>query len=88
LTVAQQIAEALHNRGTNMITYKAKSGKMQYKPSLEELEEMDKNQQGFCLACGEIYDGVEPDARRYDCEACGNSKVYGAAELALLGICY
>jgi hypothetical protein len=23
---------------------------------------------GFCVACGEETDGVEPDARRYTCE--------------------
>ena len=26
---------------------------------------------GFCLACGEEAMGVEPDARRYECESCG-----------------
>jgi hypothetical protein len=36
---------------------------------------------GFCLACGaEVY-GVEPDARRYECESCGERQVYGAQEL-------
>jgi hypothetical protein len=39
---------------------------------------------GFCLACGEDADGVEPDARRYECECCGQHQVYGAQELALL----
>jgi predicted RNA-binding Zn-ribbon protein involved in translation (DUF1610 family) len=39
---------------------------------------------GFCLACGaEAYD-VEPDARRYTCEECGERKVYGAEELLLM----
>ena len=39
---------------------------------------------GFCLACGaEAYD-VEPDARGYECEACGKPKVYGAQELLFM----
>ena len=40
---------------------------------------------GFCIACGEEADGVEPDARNYPCEACGKRKVYGAPELVLMG---
>ena len=40
---------------------------------------------GFCLACGEEADGCEPDARRYECEACGEKRVYGAEELAIMG---
>ena len=71
-----------------MKTYMARSGKTQYKPSLEELEELQENQSGFCLACGETQDGVEPDARRYTCEACGAPKVYGAEELCLRGLFY
>lgn len=39
---------------------------------------------GFCLACGIDVEGVEPDARRYPCEACGEPQVYGAEELAIM----
>jgi len=39
---------------------------------------------GFCLACGEQASGVEPDAREYQCESCGQRKVYGAEELLLM----
>ncbi len=39
---------------------------------------------GFCLACGEDADGVEPDAREYECESCGERQVYGAAELLIM----
>lgn len=35
---------------------------------------------GFCLACGATAYEVEPDARGYECEACGAPKVYGAEE--------
>ena len=38
---------------------------------------------GFCLACGEQADGVEPDARNYVCESCGARKVFGAEELLI-----
>jgi len=36
---------------------------------------------GFCVACGEETSGVEPDARKYRCESCGKSAVYGAEEI-------
>jgi hypothetical protein len=39
---------------------------------------------GFCLACGAQAEGVEPDARREECEQCGACKVYGAQELLLM----
>lgn len=39
---------------------------------------------GFCIACGAYHDGVEPDARKYECEECGESKVYGAEEILLM----
>ena len=39
---------------------------------------------GLCVACGAEADGVEPDARRYTCEACGESAVYGAEELLMM----
>ena len=41
---------------------------------------------GICLACGADVDGVEPDARGYECEVCGESYVYGAEELLIMGV--
>lgn len=38
---------------------------------------------GFCILCGEDAEGVEPDARRYACEACGEPGVYGAEDLLI-----
>lgn len=38
---------------------------------------------GFCVACGEEAEGVEPDARNYRCDCCGASKVFGAEELLI-----
>ncbi len=39
---------------------------------------------GFCLACGSEAYNVEPDARKYVYETCGERKVYGAEELLLM----
>ena len=38
---------------------------------------------GFCTDCGQEAMGVEPDARKYECESCGERCVYGAQELLL-----
>ena len=38
---------------------------------------------GFCLACGAEAEGCEPDAQQYVCESCGESAVYGAAEILI-----
>lgn len=40
---------------------------------------------GFCIACGNEQHGCEPDAREYECEACGERKVFGAEELIIMG---
>jgi hypothetical protein len=39
---------------------------------------------GFCMACGAEAYGVEPDARKYECEECGAFKVYGAEEVLMM----
>ena len=71
-----------------MIEYKAKNGAVQFKPELGKdiHEEHFDDNIGWCLACGEMAEGVEPDATRYECEGCGARKVYGLAELALMGL--
>ena len=38
---------------------------------------------GICVRCGQEQEGVEPDARKYECESCGANSVYGAEELLL-----
>lgn len=60
------------------------TGKLPNPNRLMEMIESDENA-GFCLACGEEADSIEPDAREYECESCGESKVYGAEELLLMG---
>lgn len=48
-----------------------------------ESEMMSLDNPGFCILCGCAVEGVEPDARKYECEACGSKCVYGAQELLL-----
>jgi predicted RNA-binding Zn-ribbon protein involved in translation (DUF1610 family) len=50
---------------------------------LIELAQADNNE-GLCMACGEVAECVEPDARKYECESCGEKKVYGAQEGLLM----
>lgn len=45
--------------------------------------ERDENT-GICLGCGNTQEGVEPDARRYTCESCGQDKVFGAEEILVM----
>lgn len=69
-----------------MKAYTTKTGVTQYKPALDALMhavERDDNT-GFCLACGEEQGGIEPDASRAHCEACGAMKVFGAEELMMM----
>jgi hypothetical protein len=61
-----------------------------FKEALEsegELELHMEEYDGLCLACGEWSGGgCEPDARNYECEACGARAVYGTEEcLMMLG---
>ena len=46
--------------------------------------EAGEDSMGFCLACGDEAYGVEPDARGYKCESCGQRRVYGAEELIFM----
>ena len=39
---------------------------------------------GFCLTCGDEAYQVEPDARKYKCESCGEYTVYGIDELLIM----
>lgn len=47
-----------------------------------EAIEQDDNV-GFCKSCGSEQHYCEPDARNYECEACGAMEVFGAEELLL-----
>jgi len=39
---------------------------------------------GFCRKCGAEHCCIEPDARKYKCEECGELAVYGAEELLIM----
>ena len=53
--------------------------------TLEDIQAADDDQAGFCLHCGNMQFNCEPDARNYKCEACGERRVFGAAELVFMG---
>lgn len=72
-----------------MKQYKSRSGELLYKPSFKQLEKIiNSDSKGFCLACGKIAHGVEPDARKYNCKLCDRNKVYGGEELMVMGLYY
>ena len=47
------------------------------------LRVVEDDYMGICVACGYEQEGVEPDARKYECESCGANAVYGAEELLM-----
>jgi len=57
------------------------------KPTMDQVMEACESDDniGFCLACGEEAYGVEPDARHYKCESCGELRVFGAEEILIMG---
>ena len=71
-------------------TYTTRKGRTLFRPVLSEEEigaaVMGSNDDGFCLACGAFGQQVEPDARRYTCDCCGEPKVFGIPELLIMGI--
>lgn len=73
---------------SNRKVYTARNGKQQYMPSVNLLQECHDECGGFCLACGEVSYGVEPDALKYHCECCGEHKVYGPDSLVMMGLMY
>lgn len=53
--------------------------------SYEVYEEMLDDDCGLCTSCGEESTNIEPDARGYECEHCGQNHVYGAESLLEMG---
>ena len=54
-------------------------------PTIEEIMEADNDLMGWCVKCQDFTtDSCEPDARRYTCDLCGESSVYGAMEIAMM----
>jgi len=55
--------------------------------SMDQIEAaMAEGSCGFCLACGALAYGVEPDAREYECESCGKKEVFGVEEIVIEGM--
>jgi len=53
----------------------------------EEFQAHREENDGICLACNEwTFGGCEPDARNYECESCGEPKVFGAEEALMMGV--
>jgi hypothetical protein len=71
----------------NAIVAKTKKGNDCYRFEMSESEfaDCDNNSEGCCVFCGETAFGVEPDARKYECESCERNGVYGMQELLLMG---
>ena len=68
------------------IKYNPANGKIIPKRfTVERLEAASNDNIGFCVACGDVRDCCEPDARKYPCDGCGKNLVYGAEEIALMG---
>jgi hypothetical protein len=63
--------------------------KLHQSVTMQRIMEAVKRQQsspdnpGICVLCGNEAEGCEPDARRYECESCGERGVYGAEELLM-----
>ena len=74
----------LHVMNTNTNTNTTKSVRQAI--TIERIMAQCENDdyEGICLACGEDAYGVEPDARKYECEYCGKEKVYGCQELLFM----
>ena len=70
------------------IEYLNKAGQKRFKQSMteDEYREVEHDSTGACLGCGEEAYGVEPDARRYHCDGCGQDLVYGLQELLLMNL--
>lgn len=48
------------------------------------VSECEDEYTGFCIACGGMAWGVEPDAEDYRCDECGEMAVWGAEQIALV----
>lgn len=68
--------------------YQARNGNMQVKPSLQLVMTMNGKSEGFCLSCGGIQGGVEPDAKGYKCVGCDAPKVYGPESLVMMDLTF
>lgn len=61
--------------------------KEEFTPTVQQVEDavVSDDNMGWCRECGEEAFGVEPDAQKYQCEACDAWAVYGAEEYVMNG---
>lgn len=57
-----------------------------YRFTVEELQQADDWQEGFCLACRAPRGCCEPDASAYRYDECGEHAVYGPHWIAIAGL--
>lgn len=73
----------------NVLSYNLIVSGWQVENKIIKISEVDipklmNSNSGVCLGCEEIIiGGIEPDARKYECEICGENKVYGIEECIL-----
>lgn len=53
--------------------------------TVDEFKEYSDDNMGVCLACDELQSGCEPDAENYECESCGEPKVFGLEQALIIG---
>jgi hypothetical protein len=53
--------------------------------SEEEIYQLEDENFGMCLQCGEDHYNCEPDAAGYHCDSCDSNKVFGLMHLAFAG---
>lgn len=56
-----------------------------FKMNEETFESMRDDYMGLCFSCGHDAHNIEPDARGYECEVCGENKVFGVEEILIMG---
>lgn len=59
--------------------------KTNHRFTLAQFHQWNEDNGGACIECGAEAEGVEPDARQYQCATCRQLAVYGAEELLLMG---
>ena len=66
-------------------TVEAKKVRRTFPMTTDEYHQHVNDSDGACLGCFAWTCGVEPDAEKYDCEACGDPRVYGIESLLMRG---
>jgi hypothetical protein len=76
----------VHSQENGRGVQSTRGGRAVKRFTLEQIQEASEDMSGFCLNCGEEAWGVEPDARKYRCEYCGDEQVFGTGEILIMGL--